>query len=113
MRRVLGLGAAAARVTMSLPSSTLLEACVGSIVLMRSRACGFDVSFVDRHLHEVRIAEEARAIEIRAAHRLGHRGECASTDPRGFFWICSASSMLSISTSAMPPELGGGIEMMS
>ncbi len=56
---------------MSLPSSTLLEALPGRIVFARSRACAFDVSRGDGNLAEVRIAEEARAIEERASHRLG------------------------------------------
>ena len=65
----------------------------------------------DRHLHEVRIAEEARAVEIGAAHRLDLAGAALRRRrQRPSIFRSKRSSMFSISISATPPELGGGID---
>ena len=63
-----GSGAVPA-VTMSLPSSTLLDAFAGSIVDAADLRVLLRRQPRDRHLDEVGIAEMARAIEVGAAHR--------------------------------------------
>ena len=65
-----GAGVAPSR---SFPSSALLEACSMSIEAATCFAWLFDVSRATGIVDEIRIAEEAGAIEIGAAHRFDLR----------------------------------------